>query len=70
MALSATQLSRNKVATLSRHRPKSRELVDARRDLAAIKIEQFIRKTVDSAPPLTIEQRERLATILRGGRSA
>lgn len=36
----------------------------ARRDLAAAKIEQFVQQTVASAPPLTTEQRDRIAALL------
>ena len=40
-------------------------VTDARRDLAAAKLEVHIRDLVDSAPPLTAEQRERLAALLK-----
>jgi hypothetical protein len=36
------------------------------RDLRAARLEDFIRKTVAAAPPLTPEQRDRLALLLRG----
>ncbi len=39
----------------------------ARQRLKAIKAEDYIRKLVESAPPLTPEQRDRLALLLRGG---
>ena len=39
--------------------------VAARREYAAAKIEDYVRRTVDAAPPLTDEQRSRLATLLR-----
>jgi hypothetical protein len=39
---------------------------ECKRDLAAQRIEEFIKRTVDAAPPLTSEQRTRLAGILRG----
>ena len=42
---------------------------DLARDLAAVKLEDYIRRTVDAAPPLTDAQRDRLATLLRGGES-
>ena len=38
----------------------------ARHDLATAKFEQSIRKAIAAAPPLTQEQRDRLATLLRG----
>ena len=40
---------------------------DTARDYAAAKLEDYIRRTVDTAPPLTPEQRDRLALLLRGG---
>lgn len=41
------------------------DVTGARRDLAAAKIEQYITEVVASAPPLTQEQRDRLAALLR-----
>jgi len=38
------------------------------RDYAAAKLEDYIKRTVDAAPPLTNEQRERLVLALRGDR--
>lgn len=65
MAATAAVRQRNIVANLSRHHPDSPDLDDARRALAETKIEAYIRKTVDAAPPLTVQQRERLAALLR-----
>jgi hypothetical protein len=56
---------RGRIAGLSRRSPDDPELVDARRDLAAERLAEHIRKTVDGAPPLTAEQRDRLALLLR-----
>jgi hypothetical protein len=39
---------------------------DTRRALKAAKLEQHIRAVVDAAPPLSPEQRDRLAVLLRG----
>jgi phage terminase Nu1 subunit (DNA packaging protein) len=39
----------------------------ARRDYAAQALAEHIRNVVDSAPPLTPEQRDRLAVLLRPG---
>jgi hypothetical protein len=59
---------RARVASLSRSRePDDPELVDARRNLRVERLADYIRRTVDAAPPLTTEQRDRLAAILRGG---
>lgn len=47
-----------------------REATENARRLARFKFaEQRIRKIVDGAPPLTQEQRDRLALILRTGRT-
>jgi phosphoserine phosphatase len=37
----------------------------ARRDLAAAKLEDYVARVVSEAPPLTPEQRDRIATLLR-----
>lgn len=38
---------------------------DARRDLAAAKLEQYISKVVAEAPPLSAEQLDRISCLLR-----
>ena len=38
--------------------------VDARREYAVAKIEDYVRRTVDAAPPLTDDQRHKLAQLL------
>lgn len=45
----------------------SRKVADARRDLAAANLEQYIGKVTADAPPLTAEQRDHLATLIREG---
>lgn len=58
---------RARVASLTRSRtPDDPDLVGARRNLAAARLELYIKRTVDAAPPLTTEQRDRLALLLRG----
>jgi hypothetical protein len=58
---------RARVASLSRSRPADDpDLIAARLNLRAERLADYIRKTVDSAPPLTAEQRDRLAVLLRG----
>lgn len=49
------------------NRPEQFELA---RDYAAAKLEDYIRRTVDTAPPLTPAQRDRLALLLRPGGDA
>ncbi|WP_248240265.1 hypothetical protein [Microbacterium kunmingense] len=43
----------------------ARAVEEASRNLAAAKIEQYIQKVVAEAPPLSAEQRDRLAGLLR-----
>lgn len=54
------------IASITRHNPDA-DTTELRRDLAAVKIEDYIRKIVENAPPLSESQRERLANLLRGG---
>ena len=57
---------RARVAALSRDRATNDPaLLDARRDLRAARLEEYIARTVAAAPPLTDEQRSRLALLLR-----
>lgn len=65
----AVARARARVAVASRKRDEGAQL-EARQDLAAAKIEDYIRRTVDAAPPLTSDQRNRLALLLRGGDAA
>jgi hypothetical protein len=59
---------RARVASLSRSRTTDDpELVDARRNLRAERLADYIKRTVDAAPPLSPEQRSRLALILTAG---
>lgn len=59
---------RARVASLSRSRSADDpDLLDARRNLKTERLAEAITRTVDAAPPLTPEQRERLAVLLRGG---
>jgi hypothetical protein len=68
-------IERARVASLTRSRtPDDPELIEARRNMRAARLEDVIRRTVAAAPPLTPEQRDRLAVLLRatpdGGRAA
>ena len=66
--MSSWTQERARVASLSRSRkPDDPDLVKARRDLKAARLEDYIKKTVDAAPALSPEQRDRLAVLLRGG---
>lgn len=68
MAPSAALAARNRLGAVVRHHPNDPERVSAARaDLAAAKLEEYIARVVATAPPLTVEQRDRLAVLLRGG---
>lgn len=57
---------RARVASLSRSRTADDpDLVDARIRLKAARVEDYIARVVDGAPPLTPEQRDKLAALLR-----
>lgn len=55
---------RARLAAKLRHHPEQ-DHSDTRRDLAAANLEQYVRKVLSAAPPLTDEQRTRLAELLR-----
>ncbi len=64
---------RAKVASLSRSRSHDdAELIEARRNLKAAKLEEYVARVVATAPPLSEEQATRIASLLRpyGGASA
>lgn len=56
---------RSQIAIQSRHHP-DLDTSELRRDLRAARAEEYIREVVAAAPPLTAEQRDRLAVLLRG----
>ena len=64
------------VASLSRcvatgeRQPDDPELEQARRDLKALGLQEYIEKVVAEAPPLSSEQRERISALLRTGGAA
>lgn len=61
--------ARSRLATKSRAsvRATEAEIAEAKRDLAAAKIADYVQKVVASAPPLSDEQLTRLAGLLRVG---
>lgn len=62
---------RARIAALSRSRePDDPDLAAARQDLRASRLEEYVARVVNEAPPLTPEQRDRIAALLRGGASA
>ncbi len=57
---------RARVASLTRSRSADDpDLLAARRNLRAARAEEYVRQLVEAAPPLTAEQRDRLAVLLR-----
>lgn len=57
---------RSRLATHSRYRPDDTETADElRRDYRAARLAEYISRTLAAAPPLTPEQRERLALLLQ-----
>ena len=57
---------RARIGALSRSRTDDDpELVDARRNLAELRLAEHIEKVLAAAPPLTDEQRTALAELLR-----
>jgi len=59
---------RGRIAGLSRDRAADDpELVEARQRCRELNLAAYIETVVSAAPPLTGEQRARLATLLRGG---
>jgi hypothetical protein len=59
-----------RAAVLKRHHPEQRERIEAEKQQARVlTLEEHIRTVVAAAPPLSQEQCDRLALILRGGAS-
>lgn len=62
---------RARVAALVRHKPADApEVAEARRDLRAARLADYVRRVIDEAPPLTDDQRRRIAALLQGGDAA
>ena len=58
---------RAKLAALSRHRSHDDpDVLAAARDLRAVRLEDHVAQVVALAPPLTDEQRARIARLLHG----
>lgn len=63
--------ARARANALKRYRPVDDPVVKAaERDLRVERLAEYIERVVDAAPPLTPEQRDRLALLLRGGDAA
>ena len=58
--------SRSELATLAKTHDKSDPVMIAKRaELRALKLEDHVRRVLAEAPPLTDEQREKIAQLLR-----
>lgn len=65
---SAIKSARGRFAALNRYREDDDpELIEAQRDLAAEVLAKHVAKVVADAPPMTPEQRDRIAAILHSG---
>lgn len=58
--------TRSQIAHTKRRDPNA-DVTELRRQLKAERLADYIKRTVDTAPPLTPEQRDRLALLLTGG---
>lgn len=58
--------TRSRIAHVKKADP-SADVTELKRQLKAERLEDYIKRAVDAAPPLTLEQRDRLAALLRGG---
>lgn len=57
---------RSRLATHARYRPEDTATADElRRDYRAARLEEYVTRTLAAAPPLTDEQRERLALLFQ-----
>lgn len=65
--LATVRKAHARIAGLAKNHADDEALEDARRDLKAIKAEEYIREVVESAPPLTHQQIERLRSLLPAG---
>lgn len=62
---------RARVAALSRSRPAGDpDLIHARQSLKANRLEAYVARVIAEAPPLTPEQLDRVAVLLRPGGGA
>jgi hypothetical protein len=67
LSASPVQSLKGRYAALHRdHKPGSPEILEAGAELAAAKIQQYIERVVAEAPPLTADQRSRIAALLGG----
>ncbi|MFD4551404.1 hypothetical protein [Streptomyces sp. NPDC058466] len=60
----------SRIAINTRWHPDSPQIIEDQREYKALTLEDHIKRVVDSFPPLTEEQRARLAVLLRPGMEA
>jgi hypothetical protein len=58
--------TRARVAALKRHHPDDKQTLDLARDFKAARLAEYVERMMDAAPPLSQEQRDKLANLLRG----
>lgn len=61
--------TRSQIALKKRYHPDA-DVSDLRQQLKAERLAEYVKRTVDSAPPLTEEQRDKIAALLRGSVNA
>jgi len=67
MTISTPQRAKGKLAAAVRYLdPDDPRIADARRELAEAKISKFVAQVLATAPPLSREQADRIASIIRG----
>lgn len=60
--------TRSEYANLAKtHDPTEPAMVEKRAELRALRLEDHVRRVISEAPPLTDEQRDRIASLLRAG---
>jgi hypothetical protein len=69
MSVPPSKVAAARVARAHRNQDAA-EIESARRDLAAIRISEYVAKVVAAAPPLTPEQVMRISRILKAGENA
>ena len=57
---------RSQIALAKKRNPQA-DVTELRRDLKAAHLADYIRRTVDAAPELSVAQKDNLAQLLRGG---
>ena len=64
MLSDSQRAERARIAALTRHHKDDPEVIARRQAFKADRLAEHIRRVVDTAPPLTAEQRGQLATLL------